>query len=247
MDYGLNGELTADTQSDWLNSADLIASTARFAHDVKSPLTALNMLLDISHDLPTQHSKALFKAVLERLNSLSESYLEDFKKTVRPKPRRTEPLTASTIGRLLEEVTEEKRLIHRGKINIRFIQEKPANTNAKFPVGKTAFRAAFANVLQNAIEANQLQGVITVELKHTETWLEVYVQDEGPGLAEDIVALGELGYTQGKLNGLGIGLNQATEAIETMGGKIECKNAPCRGATFKISIPRKSTTNRLTF
>ena len=92
------------------------------------------------------------------------------------------------------------------------------------------------NLVRNAVDA-ALEGGGQVELgwaAHNGR-LEVWVQDDGPGLA-DTVNLFVPFYTT-KTNGTGLGLPIVQKIIVQHGGSVEVRNQPQRGAEFIVSLP----------
>ena len=109
------------------------------------------------------------------------------------------------------------------------------------------------NILQNAVEFAQTG--VTVTLGWDSVRLRIAISDDGPGIAEGILArLGEpyvtsrplsapeieTGMSVGRGGGMGLGLFIAKVLLERSGAQLEIGNAPPpgRGATIRLDWPR---------
>jgi len=71
-------------------------------------------------------------------------------------------------------------------------------------------------------------------------WVEIAVQDSGPGIDEaEIPRIFNPFYTK-KEKGTGLGLAIATKIVEAHRGQITASNSPKGGAVFTISLPLES-------
>jgi two-component system, NtrC family, sensor kinase len=98
---------------------------------------------------------------------------------------------------------------------------------------------AFANIIQNAVEAVDQDGAITIGGLLRNGNLEVEISDTGRGIATDhLTAVFNPFFTTKAIGqGLGLGLTTALNIIKMHNGTISCKSAPGQGATFTVSLP----------
>jgi signal transduction histidine kinase len=101
---------------------------------------------------------------------------------------------------------------------------------------------AFANIIDNAAKFAK-NGTITIKTvnKYDEGLVEVKIEDDGPGIPEEILpALFNKFVTKTKENerGTGLGLFITKSIIEAHSGRISAENnAGGKGATFNVSFP----------
>lgn len=97
----------------------------------------------------------------------------------------------------------------------------------------------FSHIIQNAQEATEDGGAVTVRLfEHTKQAV-VEVSDTGCGMAIEFInkrLFKPFDSTKG-LTGMGIGAFESREFIRTLGGDIEVKSTPGEGSVFRIIIP----------
>ena len=81
-------------------------------------------------------------------------------------------------------------------------------------------------------------GRIVISGRRTDGAVEICVQDNGPGIPEDIKdRLFEPFVTSGKKGGTGLGLAIAKSIVEAHGGQILCQSTPGSGAAFYVRLP----------
>ncbi len=107
------------------------------------------------------------------------------------------------------------------------------------------------NLLQNAIDASPVEGVVTVTTRLcpecADPSVQVVVRDRGPGLAPDIAQHLFDGFRTTKEGGTGLGLMLSKFIIDRHHGQISIANAPDGGTVASIVFPTtqsaRTTTN----
>jgi signal transduction histidine kinase len=101
------------------------------------------------------------------------------------------------------------------------------------------------NLLGNALKFTPQRGSIAVHCERRGDWIELAVEDSGPGVApEDARRIFErwvqtdAGRERG---GTGLGLAIAREIVEAHGGEIHCETRPGGGARFWFTLPAAVT------
>lgn len=97
----------------------------------------------------------------------------------------------------------------------------------------------FVNLLANAAQAIEGEGVITVATRHEEGRVEASVRDTGCGIPPD--RMGRLFQpfftTKPPGVGTGLGLWMVRRTVESFGGVVEVESEVGRGATFRVVLP----------
>jgi signal transduction histidine kinase len=99
-------------------------------------------------------------------------------------------------------------------------------------------RKVIVNLVQNALEASNQQGTVTIKTGKESDSVCIRVSDKGCGMTEDFVK-GHLfkPFRTTKEKGLGIGLYQCKQIVEAHGGKIEVKSEINKGTEFAVFLP----------
>ncbi len=96
------------------------------------------------------------------------------------------------------------------------------------------------NLMRNAMEAmrDSPEKQLTVRTRHlSPDWLQVEVEDTGPGISDEIAPQLFQPFVTTKANGMGIGLSISKRIIESHGGDLTVSRNAAGGATFAFSVP----------
>lgn len=97
----------------------------------------------------------------------------------------------------------------------------------------------FLNLLNNARQAIEGKGRITIETKQDGDFVEVRITDSGKGIApEDLTRIFDPGFTtKGAGVGTGLGLSICYQIVRDHHGSLEAVSEPGHGATFILRLP----------
>jgi two-component system, NtrC family, sensor histidine kinase HydH len=221
---------------------DGLARTYRTAaHEIRSPLAALLINLDLLRDSlergeaagdgARRQRDAYVSVLSQELTRLDRSLSELLTQSL-PAPDSQERLDLRSLvdelGMLL--APQARRLAI--ELSIRL----PPNDVVL--VGyRDRLKQAFLNVAVNALEAMPQGGRMWIEMQECPDRVRVEVRDTGPGIPAELLArIYESDFTT-KGGGSGIGLYVARTAVELHGGAIEALSAPGEGTTVAIDLP----------
>jgi len=142
----------------------------------------------------------------------------------------------------LRDVVADARQLYAPRLALQRIAHAEEVPSLPVRVDPQRFALALANLVSNAADA--LQGrpapQVRIEAGERDGTVALRVEDNGPGLADDVLArLFEPFFTTKPAGqGLGLGLALAAESLAAMGGRIVAANRPDGGACFTIVLPR---------
>lgn len=95
------------------------------------------------------------------------------------------------------------------------------------------------NLVGNAIDAfNEKGGQIEIKVRSADTFVEILISDNGPGIPEEIQnRLFEPFVTYGKRSGTGLGTAISKSIVNAHGGEISFQSKAGAGTTFYICLP----------
>ncbi|GFE56680.1 sensor histidine kinase KdpD [Geobacter sp. AOG1] len=105
-------------------------------------------------------------------------------------------------------------------------------------------RIILRNLVANAVEFSPSKGVVTIDAVADESFLQVTVEDQGPGIDiadQETVFARFRQLDEGRCRnhrGLGLGLSICRALAELSGGNIGIESTPGAGSTFKLNLPR---------
>ena len=94
---------------------------------------------------------------------------------------------------------------------------------------------ALINLLNNAADASL--EFVSLQVGASKNWLQIVIEDHGPGIPADIA--GSLGKTSisGKQGGLGLGVLLGQASIERLGGEVKLADRQGPGTRLEIRLP----------
>jgi signal transduction histidine kinase len=214
--------------------ASLGALSASMAHEMKNGMVAIKTFVDL---LAQRNQEAELTDVVGRELARINNILTQMLRLASPKAAAFAPLRAHELLdhslRLLQHQISAKK-ISLGKN----YQGQPDTVRGD----DAQLQQALMNLLLNAIEAMDANGVLTVgtELAHDAKGariLKIHIQDTGLGIArENLARLFEPFFTT-KVNGTGLGLAITRRIVLEHHGAIEVQSEIAKGSTFTLSLP----------
>lgn len=125
------------------------------------------------------------------------------------------------------------------KKNIRY--EFVCESSVKTYITVESFDMVFVNLISNAVDAMDYEGVLTIKMKKTAEWFTVSVKDTGTGIADDELAdiFNPFFTTKGDCGGTGLGLYIVYNELIKMNGSVDVESTLGEGTEFKITLPLK--------
>jgi PAS domain S-box-containing protein len=224
----------------WERLAAVGSMSAKVAHEIKNPLSALSLNMELLRDevdsyqnVDTKEAKELFTSIsseLERLTNLTDEYLQ-FARLPKQIP---EPIHLKELfPRLIPLLGAE--LHRRGiKLELNLADNLPALEGEK-----NQLMQLFINLIRNAEEAMPEGGSISISAEHNDSFVLIRVKDTGTGInPADLPRIFDPFYTT-KDTGTGLGLSFVQQVMREMQGKVTCESEKGKGTTFTLYFPLK--------
>jgi signal transduction histidine kinase/putative methionine-R-sulfoxide reductase with GAF domain len=210
---------------------------AGIAHEIRNPLTSINILIhSLTENLPSGSSQREdLKVIEEEINRINE-IVDQFLRFAKPAP----PLLERTDVRPIFEETLQllRPQIERQKISVqKDFQPLPPNT--LITIDKEQIKQVILNLLLNAIQAMPGGGQLKIkgQILSDDHWIQFLIQDSGVGIpSEDLEKLFDPFFST-REGGIGLGLSIAHRIIDQHNGKIEVESKPGKGTLFTLSLP----------
>lgn len=215
----------------------------RLAHEIKNPLTPIQLSAErLQHKyaslVPPDQTETLQKltdTIVQQVEAMKDM-VNEFSDYARSPGLQLERVS---IGELLREVLT----LYQSHANHQFtLLNSP--TEIRIKVDKNRMRQVFHNLLKNAIEASEeadkaVDIVISYHLivQQHMPWLEIIINDQGPGFPKDMVDKLFEPYATTKIKGTGLGLAIVKKIIEEHGGDVWAENLKPEGAGIIIRLP----------
>ncbi len=222
------------------------------AHDIRSPLSALNMLSASLKEVP-EEKRLILRNSIQRINDIANDLF------AKGKPSSLSPVTKlseiSTLKKnsdkfemillpaFIDGIVSEKRIQFRDQIGVTIESDFKHSFGSFVSADGKELARVISNSINNSVEAfPEKKGSITVAVRGYKDKVQLSIRDNGKGMPPEILAkLGEAGVTYGKedpLSGSGLGVYHAIKAIEAMGGKLHISSQLGIGTLIDIQLPR---------
>ena len=207
---------------------------ATVSHNLRNPLGAMKTVLQVqleNPDLPAdlRHDCTLVLGEIERMNAKLTQLLHFAKPAVNG--RRVNAADAARQVATLFRADAERR-------RVRLELEAPAG-DASVLASEEALNEILSNLVVNAIEAQPEGGSVRVRLASGGNQLDIFVEDDGPGISPDARAKIFQPFFTTKATGTGLGLAIVARRVSEMGGTIACESplADGRGTRVHLTLP----------
>jgi signal transduction histidine kinase len=208
--------------------------TAGVAHEVKNPLNAMAIHLELLKDQlraspeGVQESLQVIESEIRRLDRVVQGFL----KFVRPQELQ---LTPTDLNRLVEEVVGLLRMEWEAagvQFELQLDEALPA-----LAMDEELIRQALLNVLLNACQAMPKGGWARIVTLRERAMVCIRIADEGTGIPpEDLDKIFRLYYTT-KTEGSGVGLSLVYRTLQLHDGDVRVTSEVGRGTTVSLFLP----------
>jgi PAS domain S-box-containing protein len=224
-----------------LEAQEKFTKTAnQVAHDIRSPLASLLMIIKACNEIPEMERIALREAAIS-IGDIANNLLNQYKEKEQESPVQEEnrqPMLLSVI--LLQMLTEKK--FQYDDLPVKFDYEfSEAGQFACIQVEASPFKRMMSNLINNAVDVfENKEGAVTIKLEATAERVRVTVSDNGKGMSQELVdkILNKIEVTEGKVNGHGLGLMQVHEALEQNNGTLSIQSQLGKGTHMILEFPR---------
>ncbi|MFZ4403763.1 MAG: ATP-binding protein [Pseudobdellovibrionaceae bacterium] len=233
-----------------LELASKIADTARqVSHDIRSPLSALNMILTSLHQV-AEDKRIVIRTAVQRINDIANQLLEKSKHM--PKSSDDQLITNLSISNnlkiewvapLVDALVSEKRVQFREKQGVSIEAQINQGYGLFARVNSVELKRVLSNLINNSVEAlPQSCGNIKIVLGTENEFVRLQIQDDGAGIPPSILEkLGQMGVSHGKegaASGSGLGVYHAKKSIESFGGQMNILSKVGEGTVIGLLLPK---------
>lgn len=201
----------------------------RIAHDIKSPLAALQIAINSLGD-EVQDLK-IIKSSTQRIEDIANSL---------SRKRQNEYASKSTkilVKSFFDALIASKRFEYQGKnldLRIRYLN---SSAFKYINVNELELSRTMSNIVNNAYEAYTDGGPVDVVVDVLGAYLSVTVQDSGCGIERELLdKIIEKDFSL-KAKGSGLGLYYAKQYLDSIHGELRISSLPKVGTSIIIDIP----------
>jgi signal transduction histidine kinase len=213
---------------------------AQVAHDIRSPLAALEIVIKDIQFIP-EDQRILIRNATSRIHDIANNLLSQYiKKDSIHSDRLLLKNTNELVSDLLHSVVSEKRAQYRNK-PVEFTMEIQKSGYGIFAtLSVSEFKRIISNLINNAVESacgNKI--TVKIALSAQDKFLTVRITDNGSGIPSELLPkiIAEKISTKNE-NGHGLGLSHAIKTIKDLfGGQFNIQSQIGKGTEIDIVLP----------
>ncbi len=177
-----------------------------------------------------RHYLGLIEEEAYRCKEITASLLQFVRE---PGSRRTSTDLNALVTKTIELLSHQSRFKER-----RFLTELEP-TLPPVPANEGQLRQVFLGIAANALEAMSSEGAICIRSRRLRDEIEVEFEDEGPGIADEVLGriFDPFFTTKPPGQGTGLGLAIAQGIVTDHGGRIEVTSRVGKGSIFRVVLP----------
>ncbi len=222
--------------------AEQINLTSRMAriiaHEVRNPLTNINLATDELGSFIQNHEEALLyteiiKRSSERINNLITDLLNS-----------TRLAESVMVECNIEKIMNDVLLLCNDRIQLKKIKLSKSGFEEDTTLSgdPDKLKIAFVNIVTNAIEAMDLMAKpeLRIDLDRSEKWVSIRISDNGHGMDENTKKHLFEAFFTGKNGGMGLGMTTVQNVILHHQGTVQVESEVSKGTQFIVRLPRHS-------
>ncbi len=210
------GEMSAGIAHEFKNSLATIAGYAQLSTAESDVATLQHYAREIQKE-----SQALAHVVTDFLN---------FARPVKTSMHNVD------LTELLQTAISDIRSVRPGGYDVRFNATSPA----VIACDSTLMRQSFMNLLINAVEALDENGLISVsvDVVNERGHVQVLIEDNGRGIPSEVLPKVFVPFYTTKSQGTGLGLSLVQKIVLAHNGHIEVQSTEGKGTRFTVTLPK---------
>lgn len=223
-------------QQDLIQKSILVSQlSSQVAHDIRSPLAALDMALEDLDSIPDDN-RMIVRGAVSRIHDISNDLLSKNRNRETDESSKRE---SSLISTVVSNIVTEKRTQYRTRSKIQLLVDFKNSYGLFSTINRSEFERVISNILDNAYESIEESGKIKISIYKQDNMINIKVWNNGRIIPSHILEkIGEKGISYGKENGNGLGVYHAKKIIECLGGSIKYTSNSEELTTVLITLPK---------
>jgi len=246
-----NEEARKELKTQLFHAAKLVSVgelAAGIAHEINNPLAIISSQCGVIRDMfdPEVGGDAHMKPetpdnIVNELDIVDEAVnrAKDITRKLLKSARKSEPrLEKCNVNQILDDVVDGLIEKEFQVANIELVKDYDSHL-PKILLDPDQIYQVFQNLVNNAGDAIEDSGQVTLSTRIKDENIQVVVSDTGKGIAHEQMGKIFLPFftTKEVGKGTGLGLGISLSIVESMGGDIDVQSMPDAGSSFIVSLP----------
>jgi len=212
---------------------------SRVGHDIIGSVRNVEILARRTTGLSAKQTE-LFNESILKIKNIAADISKQTKKAIGEEVEAKLQTEPTDLVQLLKSIVQQKQVEFEGQVKIA-LEASSSELAAVVDLNSLEFERSVSNLINNAIEASIMGSQIAVRLSSDDRSFILQIEDTGKGISrDDLLKIGNKGFTFGKENGTGIGVYYAKKFVESSGGKLNFESNLGKGTVVSMIIPKKT-------
>jgi len=212
--------------------------TSWVAHEVRNPLTSMNLHFDLLKEEISENSKNTSKEVKELIETLEEEVerlnnnLNEFLNFGIISSSKKKLHSLNEVVKSIIELVQPEADMAKVDVILKLQEDLP-----KIQIDVAQMRLVILNLIKNSIQAMPQGGRLEIKTEKRDNKINLKIKDQGFGIPkDDLKNIFDFLYTK-KKDGTGLGLTISKKIIKEHGGDIFAKSQVNKGSIFTVTLP----------
>lgn len=204
------------------------AVAKQVAHDIRSPVSALQMAVATLPKEASEHAELISRAAT-RIGRIADELLKQ------EKGERVLAVSEGFVSEVITEIVSEKESEFKNRgVTFEFTLTDPTLKIAN----ADTLKRVLSNLLNNAVDSIERDGTVKITAETAGAFTVISVIDNGRGIPTEVLRkLGKKRISYGK-SGSGLGIMHANKVIQEAGGKLNVTSNLGFGTQVTLRVPR---------
>jgi signal transduction histidine kinase/FixJ family two-component response regulator len=222
-------------------ASNLYSISTQLAHDIRSPLAALDMVMKDTTELP-EDKRLLIRHSVNRINDIANDLLNKNRPAITnsniANVKTSDETSSQMLATVISNIITEKRFQYKTNSGIEISADFTQSYGLFSSINANSFRRVVSNIINNAVESIEKSGDVVIKLFSDEKLNIITIWNNGTPIPRNILEkLGTKGITD-KQTGNGLGVFHAMEQIKSWGGAIKYQSSEEDGTLVAITLPK---------
>lgn len=211
----------------------------RVAHDIRSPISVLNLLSSSSVVVSESERKQILNQVSDRINQIADDLLRDTKTSFKSEVVIEKlALSSNELSSVVAKVIDEKKIEAEMRKGVKVVLRNNLTENLVCGINIPAAELAriISNLVNNSIDASKYGDTVYTDLSIREPYIVIRILDFGTGIPADLLEKLKAQSISTKNNGSGIGIYSANQVLDMFGHKLDIESKLDIGTQVTISL-----------
>jgi two-component system, sensor histidine kinase and response regulator len=215
------------------------------AHDIRSPLASMALLLDGITEKYIDYSSPHFEKLISEINLNTKRTLSLIQNILDWTKIQSSSIILDPEEVNISEIIDESLSILNLNIQEKKIEVfKNIDQNLTLCVDEMTFSNIIRNIISNGVKFTPMNGKIYIDITETEKYHVISIKDTGVGMSPETIEkifIKDEHYTSKGTNnekGTGLGLYMVKDFIKLNKGKLEVESELSKGSVFHLYFPR---------